>query len=37
MALSPIDVELIWSSLSSITDETYAAVMKAAYSTNINL
>jgi N-methylhydantoinase B len=35
VTLSPIDIELIWNSLSSITDETYAAVMKAAYSTNI--
>lgn len=35
MALTPIEIELIWSALSSITDETYAAVMKAAYSTNI--
>ena len=35
MALTPIEIELVWSALSSITDETYAAVMKAAYSTNI--
>ena len=35
MALTPIEIELVWSALSSITDETYAAVMKTAYSTNI--
>ena len=34
-ALDPISLEIIFNALRSITDETYAALMKSAYSTNI--
>lgn len=33
--LDPITLELVYNSLKSITDETYVALMKSAYSTNI--
>ena len=33
--LDPISLEIIFNALRSITDETYAALMKSAYSTNI--
>ncbi len=33
--LDPISLEIISNALRSITDETYAALMKSAYSTNI--
>ncbi len=35
MSLTPIDVELLRSAISSIVDEIYVALMKSAYSTNI--
>ena len=34
-ALDPITLEIILNALRSVTDETYAALMKSAYSTNI--
>jgi len=34
-SLDPITLELVYNSLKSITDETYVALMKSAYSTNI--
>jgi N-methylhydantoinase B len=34
-ALDPIDLEILSNALGSITDETFAALMKSAYSTNI--
>ena len=33
--LDPISLEIISNALWSVTDETYAALMKSAYSTNI--
>ncbi len=33
--LDPISLEIVFNALRSITDETYAALMKSAYSTNI--
>ncbi|MCC7283512.1 MAG: hydantoinase B/oxoprolinase family protein [Acetobacteraceae bacterium] len=35
MALTPIDVELLRTALSSVCDEMFVAIMKSAYSTNI--
>ena len=35
MSLNAIDVELLRNALASICDETYVALMKSAYSTNI--
>lgn len=35
MSLSPIDIELLRSSLASVVDEMYVALMRSAYSTNI--
>ena len=34
-AIDPITLEIIFNALRSVTDETYAALMKSAYSTNI--
>ena len=34
-AVDPITLEIIWNALCSITDETFVALMKSAYSTNI--
>lgn len=35
MALTPIDIELLRTALSSVCDEMFVAIMKSAYSTNI--
>ncbi len=35
IGLDPIGLEILWNGLRSITDETFAALMKSAYSTNI--
>ena len=35
-AIDPITLEIIFNALRSVTDETYAALMKSAYSKNIN-
>jgi N-methylhydantoinase B len=33
--LDPISLQIIWSGLESIVDETFIALMKSAYSTNV--